>query len=178
MPEDVAGAPFMAVGSSAPEFFTVIRPARDRVGRRRRRHRRRAAVFNSMTIVGLTGIFAPGHRRSPFNPPSIPHPAPARSRFSSLKCACSRGCSLIQRLAHTRAPTHTPQRSTTTEALCSGPPAAPPSPQPPPTNTPLPTLRCASRMGRASRLRPPNRALSATCSLLYTSESLRDARAT
>ena len=26
MPEDVAGAPFMAVGSSAPEFFTVIRP--------------------------------------------------------------------------------------------------------------------------------------------------------
>ena len=58
VPEDVAGAPFMAVGSSAPEFFTVIRPARDRVGRRRRRHRRRAAVFNSMTIVGLTGIFA------------------------------------------------------------------------------------------------------------------------
>jgi len=61
VPEDVAGAPFMAVGSSAPEFFTVIRPARDRVGRGRRRHRRRAAVFNSMTIVGLTGIFA-GHR--------------------------------------------------------------------------------------------------------------------
>jgi Ca2+/Na+ antiporter len=60
VPEDVAGAPFMAVGSSAPEFFTVIRPARDRVGRGRRRHRRRAAVFNSMTIVGLTGIFA-GH---------------------------------------------------------------------------------------------------------------------
>jgi len=58
--EDVAGAPFMVVGSSAPEFLTVIRPARDRVGRGRRRHRRRAAVFNSMTIVGLTGIFA-GH---------------------------------------------------------------------------------------------------------------------
>ena len=52
--------PPKAVGSSAPEFFTVIRPARDRVGRGRRRHRRRAAVFNSMTIVGLTGIFA-GH---------------------------------------------------------------------------------------------------------------------
>mmetsp|Transcript_24978 Transcript_24978/g.75643 ORF Transcript_24978/g.75643 Transcript_24978/m.75643 type:complete len:205 (-) Transcript_24978:45-659(-) len=60
IPEDVAGATFMAVGSSAAEFFTVIRPARDRVGRGRRRHRRRAAVFNSMTIVGLTGIFA-GH---------------------------------------------------------------------------------------------------------------------
>ena len=30
----------------------------DRVGRGRRRHHRRAAVFNSMTIVGLTCIFA------------------------------------------------------------------------------------------------------------------------
>jgi len=28
MPEDVAGATLMAVGSSAPEFFTVIRHAR------------------------------------------------------------------------------------------------------------------------------------------------------
>ena len=55
MPEDVAGATLMAVGSSAPEFFTVTRPDRDRVGRGRRRHRRRAAVFNSKTIVGLTG---------------------------------------------------------------------------------------------------------------------------
>mmetsp|Transcript_26507 Transcript_26507/g.77393 ORF Transcript_26507/g.77393 Transcript_26507/m.77393 type:complete len:452 (-) Transcript_26507:786-2141(-) len=58
IPEDVAGATFMAVGSSAPEFFTVIIATMvtesdegigDIVG---------AAVFNSMTIVGLTCIFA------------------------------------------------------------------------------------------------------------------------
>jgi len=58
MPEDVAGATLMAVGSSAPEFFTVIIATMvtesdegigDIVG---------AAVFNSMTIVGLTCIFA------------------------------------------------------------------------------------------------------------------------
>ena len=61
----------------------------------------------------------------------------------------------------------TPPRSATARrSPCSGPPASPPSPQPPPTNTPLPSVRCASRVGGprscalSTRLSPP-RALSA-----------------
>ena len=50
----------MAVGSSAPEFFTVIRHARVTESDEGVGDIVSAAVFNSMTIVGLTGIFA-GH---------------------------------------------------------------------------------------------------------------------
>ena len=60
MPEDVAGATLMAVGSSAPEFFTVIHHARVTESAEGVGDIVSAAVFNSMTIVGLTGIFA-GH---------------------------------------------------------------------------------------------------------------------
>ena len=70
--------------------------------------------------------------------------------------------------------TRTPPRSATARrSPCSGPPASPPSSQPPPTNTQLPSVRCASRVGRASQLRPLYHALSTTCSLLRAPKPLR-----
>ena len=58
IPEDVAGATFMAAGSSAPELATcvistLIQPGDEGLG-----DVVGAAVFNSMTVVGLCAVFA------------------------------------------------------------------------------------------------------------------------
>lgn len=58
LPADVAGATFMAAGSSAPELATVVISTLIEPGDEGLGDVVGAAVFNSMTIVGASAIFA------------------------------------------------------------------------------------------------------------------------
>ena len=58
IPADVAGATFMAAGSSAPELATVVISTLIEPGDEGLGDVVGAAVFNSMTIVGASAIFA------------------------------------------------------------------------------------------------------------------------